>query len=103
MPGQNVLISYGLAPLAPIPDDPAAADALLQLDLLGSRVVLAGSVGLPARVDSWHGDGVFVLYADSAVRFATRDRFDNDLALCTALDAAFNLPRQRVWDELVRR
>ncbi|MEO1235513.1 MAG: type II secretion system protein [Planctomycetota bacterium] len=102
-PGQNVLTSYGLAPLAPIPDNPATADGLPQLDLLGSGAILADSVGLPERVDSRHGDGVHVLHADSAVRFVERDRFDADLELCTSLNAMFNDEQQRIWDELDRR
>ncbi|MEM9881292.1 MAG: type II secretion system protein [Planctomycetota bacterium] len=104
-PGRNTLVSYGLAPLAAIPDDPADANAtnLPRLELQGQRAILADSVGLPERVDSRHGDGVFALYADAAVRFIERDRFDADLELCTALDAAFNDEQQRIWDEIDKR
>jgi prepilin-type N-terminal cleavage/methylation domain-containing protein len=115
---QNVLTSYGLAPIdpddprgefdpinppAPIPDDPANATDLPRLELLGSRAILADSVGLPERVNSRHGDGVFVLHADSAVRWVDRDRFDADLASCIGLDAANNPAQMRIWAELDAR
>ena len=107
-PNQNVVTTYGLAPLtgASVPDDPANADAtnLPRLDaLLPGRAILADSVGLPDRVDSRHGDGVFVLYSDSAVNWVDRDRFDADLETCVGLDAANNPAQQRIWTELDRR
>ena len=103
-PGQNVLTSYGLAPLAEIPDNPQDADNRLpRLEFLGSQAILADSVGLPARVDSRHADGVFVLHADSAVNFAQRERFDTELSQITSLDATFNPQQQAIWDELNRR
>lgn len=100
---QNVLVSYGMAPLAAIPDDPAAATNLPRLELLGARAILADSVGLPERVDSRHGDGVHALYADSAVRWIDRDRIANDLDQITGLDAAFNPQQQAIWDEIDER
>lgn len=107
-PGQlnrNTLVSYGLAPRRDIPDDPATPPpgGLPRLDLLGSRSILADSVGLPARVDSRHGDGVFALYADSGVQWIDRDRFEAELAQCTSLDAAFNPQQQAIWDEIDER
>ncbi|MEM9419225.1 MAG: prepilin-type N-terminal cleavage/methylation domain-containing protein [Planctomycetota bacterium] len=102
-PGQNVLVSYGMAPLAQIPDDPATATNLPKLDLVGQQALLADSVGLPARVDSRHGDGVNALYADSAVRWIERDRFDADLEVITGLDASFNPQQQAIWDEINER
>ncbi len=102
-PGQNVLVSYGMAPLAAIPDDPANATNLPRLELLGQRAILADSVGLPARVDSRHGDGVHALYADSAVRWIERDRIAAELDACTALDATFNPQQQAIWDEIDER
>lgn len=103
MANQNVLTSYGLAPLAQIPDDPATATDLPRLELLGFRAILADSVGLPDRVDSRHGDGVHALYADSAVQWIDRDRIATPLEQCTSLNAAFNPQQQAVWDEIDRR
>ena len=103
MRDQNVLTSYGMAPLAQIPDDPVDANQLPRLELLGQRVILADSVGLPARVDSRHSDGVFALHADSAVRWVERDRFEADLAACTSLSVAFNPQQERIWEELNER
>ncbi|MEO0514050.1 MAG: type II secretion system protein [Planctomycetota bacterium] len=106
-PNTNTLVSYGLAPIARIPDDPDNPgindDPLPQLDLLGQQAILADSVGLPARVDSRHGDGVHALYADSAVRWIDRDRIAADLDQITALDAAFNPQQQAIWDEIDQR
>lgn len=102
-PGQNVLTSYGMAPLAAIPDDPAAATNLPRLELLGFRAILADSVGLPERVDSRHGDGVHALYADSAVRWIDRDRIAAPLDQITSLNAVFNPQQQAIWDEIDER
>ncbi|MEM1028206.1 MAG: type II secretion system protein [Planctomycetota bacterium] len=102
-PGQNVLASYGMAPIDIIPDDPATANDLPQLDLLGQRAILADSVGLPERVDSRHGDGVHALYADSGVQWIERDRFADELDQITALNASFNPQQQAIWDEIDER
>ncbi|MBB6428807.1 type II secretion system protein [Algisphaera agarilytica] len=102
-PGQNVLTSYGMAPLAPIPDDAVNATNLPKLDLLGQQAILADSVGLPERVDSRHGDGVHALYADAAVRWIDRDRFDADLEVITSLSDTFNPQQQAIWDVINER
>ncbi|MEM6854618.1 MAG: type II secretion system protein [Planctomycetota bacterium] len=106
-PGTNTLVSYGLAPIGQVPDDPDNPgpddDPLPQLELLGQRAILADSVGLPERVNSRHGDGVHALYADAGVQWIERDRFADELDQITALNAAFNPQQQAIWDEIDER
>jgi prepilin-type N-terminal cleavage/methylation domain-containing protein/prepilin-type processing-associated H-X9-DG protein len=88
-PGEDVQGGYAMAPLvdagfAELPD------RMVRLDELSSEAIYADGVGLPARVDSRHGDGVHVLFADSAVRWVPRERFDADLEACVGLDPANN-------------
>ncbi|MEM7626699.1 MAG: type II secretion system protein [Planctomycetota bacterium] len=102
-PGTDVQGGYGMAPLvnagfAELPD------RLIRLDELSGEAIYADGVGLPARVDSRHGDGVHVLYADSATRWVNRERFDDDLAASgEPMNSSFNPAQQRIWDEFNRR
>ena len=65
--------------------------------------LLADGVGLPERIESRHTDGVHTLYADSAVNFVNRERFDEALSQCTELSEAFNPQQFAIWDELAQR
>lgn len=67
-----------------------------------AQPLIADGVGLPERVDSRHGDGVYVLYADAGVAWQPRSRFDTPLSQCVGLDAANNPLQQHVWDSLFR-
>ena len=68
--------------------------------MLPGQAMLADGVGLPERLDSRHVDGVHVLYADSAVRWVDRGRFDEPLSRCVGLDPANNADQRLIWDEL---
>lgn len=99
-PGTDVQGGYGMAPLvnAGFGELP---DRLVRLDELSSEAIYADGVGVPERVDSRHGDGVHVLYADSATRWVERERFDADLAVSgEPMNSTFNAAQQRIWDEL---
>lgn len=101
-PGVNVQGGYAMAPLS----DAGFGDlppVLPRLDELFDQAILADGVGLPARLDSRHGDGVHALYADSAVRWIDRDRIATPLKNCTALSPTFNPQQQEIWDEINRR
>lgn len=65
---------------------------------LRDEAILADGAGLPARVDSRHGDGVHALYADAAVRWVPRDAFEQPLSRMTGLDSAHNDDVDEVWD-----
>jgi len=102
-PNVNVLVGYGLAPITEINDNSTSNDGTWpELDLLGSRPILADSFGSPERVDTRHQDGVFALYADSAVRWIDRKRFDTDLAasLDVVPGGVYNTQQQAIWDEI---
>jgi prepilin-type N-terminal cleavage/methylation domain-containing protein len=108
-PGQNVQAGYAMAPLDTAADPWQDAgfgdlpDRMVRLDELSSEAIYADGVGLPDRVNSRHGDGVHVLYADSAVRWVNRDRFDADLSTCTSIDPSHNPAQRAIWAELNRR
>ena len=100
--GVDVQAGFAMAPrvdagFAELPD------RMVRLDELSSEAIYADGVGLPARVDSRHGDGVHVLHADSATRWVDRERFDDDLSQCVGLAPANNGYQQAIWDELNRR
>ncbi len=103
LPGVNVQAGYASYPFVDWGTGTAPLDppGWATLDTLESgQPLLADGVGLPARLDSRHVDFVHVLYADSAVGRVERAVFDEDLAQCTALDAAFNPQQQAIWDAL---
>ncbi len=108
-PGTDVQGGYAMAPLDTATDPWQDAgfgelpDRMVRLDQLSSEAIYADGVGLPARVDSRHGDGVHVLHADSAVRWVERERFDADLATCVGLAPSNNGAQRAIWAELNRR
>ena len=87
---------YACAPLLDWgADQPASMPRLISL---GRAAVLADGVGLPARVDSRHRDGVNVLFADGSARWFERALFDADLRKCQSIGAGSNDAQQRIWD-----
>ncbi len=68
-----------------------------------AQPLIADSVGLPARLDSRHVDGVHVLYADAGVAWRPRDDFETPLNQCVGLAPANNPHQQAVWDILAKR
>jgi prepilin-type N-terminal cleavage/methylation domain-containing protein/prepilin-type processing-associated H-X9-DG protein len=106
--GVNVQGGYAMGPLdtAANPWQDAGfaelPDRLPNLELLSSEPILADGVGLPDRVDSRHGDGVHVLYADSGVRFVQREIFDAELNACLSIDSIYNGDQRGIWAWLRR-
>lgn len=68
-----------------------------------SQPFLADGVGLPARVDSRHGTGVNVLYADAGVSWIDREVFDEPLSRSTELSSAANEHQFAIWELLAER
>jgi hypothetical protein len=62
--------------------------------------LLADGVGMPARVDSRHKDGVNVLYSEGNVRWVPREKFNAYLATSTTMGAGSNDAQQQIWDVL---
>ena len=92
----NIQGGYASAPLfdwgfAELPD------RMARLNRLGGSAILADGVGLPDRVDSRHGSGVHVLFADSAVRWVEREVFDEPLSRCVELDPSHNDDQFEIW------
>lgn len=86
------------------PDELSPAKPWPNLDTLKpAQPLLADGVGLPERLDTRHPDGVHVLYADAAVAWQPRSRFDTPLSACVGLDPANNPLQQQVWDALFER
>jgi prepilin-type N-terminal cleavage/methylation domain-containing protein len=102
-PGVNVEGGYASAPFvdwrfAEFPDT-----MVRLVDLGPGEPLLSDGVGLPARVDSRHVDGVHTLFVDSGVRWTDRTRFDGPLSECTGLSPDFNDAQRRIWDVLAGR
>ncbi len=103
-PGVNVqggyasypFIDWGFAAL------PSAPVRMPRLHELGFAPLLADGVGLGARIDSRHGDGVHVLHGDGGVTFVRRSVFDEPLSRCIGLDASNNAAQLEVWELLGR-
>ncbi len=98
----NVQGGYAMAPLS----DAAYNEfppRMPRLDELFDAAILSDGVGLPARLDSRHGDGVNVLYADSATRWVDRERFNDPLSRCVGLLEENNEDQALIWEELNRR
>jgi prepilin-type N-terminal cleavage/methylation domain-containing protein len=101
-PGISVQGGYASAPFGDWGFAPVS-DAQPRLsDLEPFEPVLADGVGLPARLDSRHRDGVHVLYADSGVRFVERAAFDDPLSRCLAIGPEQNADQMLVWSLLAR-
>ncbi|MCW5552824.1 MAG: prepilin-type N-terminal cleavage/methylation domain-containing protein [Verrucomicrobiae bacterium] len=74
-----------------------------KLEALRPTAVLADIVGLPARVDSRHRDGVNATGNDGSVGWVKRARFNAALSQCTTLDAAWNPAQDEIWRALSAR
>ncbi len=81
---------------------PVAPVRMPRLHELGFAPLLADGVGLGARIDSRHGDGVHVLYGDGGVSFVHRSVFEEPLSGCVGLDAGNNGAQFEVWGLLGR-
>ncbi len=68
-----------------------------------AQPLLSDGVGLPERLDTRHGDGVHVLYADSGVAWRERADFSDPLEQCAGLDPANNPAQQTIWEILGER
>ena len=108
-PSVNVQGGYASYPFldwvwAATPDQLAPPKPWPNLDTLDpTQPLLADGVGLPERLDSRHIDGVHALYADAAVAWQPRDRFDTPLNGCIGIAPANNPLQQQVWDILTDR
>ncbi|MEM6394292.1 MAG: type II secretion system protein [Planctomycetota bacterium] len=102
-PGEDVQGGYASYPFWDwgFGADPPAALGYPNLDEMGpDQPMLADGVGLPARLDSRHRDGVHVLYADSGVQWVDRGRFEVPLNNSMEGDAMHNDHQRLIWDEL---
>jgi prepilin-type N-terminal cleavage/methylation domain-containing protein len=100
--GVSLQGGYGCNPVV----DWAGADTPPQwpkLEALRQTAVLADIVGLPARVDSRHRDGVNATANDGSVGWVKRARFNAALSQCTTLDAAWNPVQDEIWQALSGR
>ena len=95
-PRQTVQGGYACAPL--LDWGSSQPEQMPRLAALGRAALLADGVGLPARVDSRHRDGVNVLFTDGSARWFARELFDADLRQCQTIGASCNDAQQRIWD-----
>lgn len=95
-PRQTVQGGYACAPLTDWGS--GLPSQMPRLAALGRSALLADGVGMPARMDSRHRDGVNVLFADGSARWFDRALFDADLRQCQSIGAAANDAQQRIWD-----
>jgi len=96
-PGVNVQGGYASAPFVDWGFD-ELPETMPRLDRLDpTRPLLADGVGLPARVDSRHCDGVNALYVDSVLLWIERRLIDEQLERCEGLDPANNPHQREIW------
>ena len=93
----NVQGGYASNPLDTDWGTAALPPTLPRLDQLGSVALLSDAIGLPARLDSRHQDGVNVLYSTADVQWFQRPLFNNPLRLCIGLSAANNPQQDSIW------
>ena len=86
--GTNPLVDWGSATF---PENPIRLTNLERIPLI------ADGVGMPARVDSRHKDGVNVVFSDGSGIWVPREKFDADLARCTSPGAGNNPTMDRIW------
>lgn len=105
VPGVNVEGGYASAPLVDwgFSEFPPSAPGMVRLTNLPIGPLLGDGVGLPARLDSRHRDGVHTLFTDSGVRWVPRTRFDQPLSECVGLSPENNDAQRRIWDILADR
>lgn len=89
---------------AETPDQLSSPQPWPNLDRLEpAQPLIADGVGLPARLDSRHVDGVNVLYADAGVAWIERDLFDEPLTQCVEpMTSSQNPLQQAIWEALRR-
>jgi type II secretory pathway pseudopilin PulG len=97
--GRNLQGGYGTNPLvdwasADFPTDP------IRMANLGRVPLIADGVGMPARLDSRHKDGVNVIFTDGSGRWVPREKFNSDLSGCTSIGAGNNVAQDRIWQIL---
>ena len=97
--GTNLQGGYGTNPLvdwagATFPDSP------IRITNIGRIPLIADGVGMPKRVDSRHKDGVNVVFSDGSGAWVPREKFDTDLAGCTAPSPSNNTAQDRIWQIL---
>jgi prepilin-type N-terminal cleavage/methylation domain-containing protein/prepilin-type processing-associated H-X9-DG protein len=97
--GKNLQGGYGTNPLvdwgtAEFPDNPVKLSTLERVPLI------ADGVGMPKRVDSRHKDGVNVVFSDGSGAWVPREKFNAELAGCTAISAGNNAAQDRIWQIL---
>lgn len=109
IPTQNTQGGFASYPFldwvwAPTPDRLIPRRPWPNLDRLApAQPLIADGVGLPERLDSRHIDGVHTLYADAAVQWIDRSRFDQPLSRCSGMSADNNPMQQAIWQVLGER
>ncbi|MEO6739232.1 MAG: type II secretion system protein [Chthoniobacteraceae bacterium] len=98
-PGQTLQGGYGTNPVvdwgtATFPSTPIRLASLARIPLI------ADGVGMPKRVDKRHKDGVNVVSSDGSGSWVPREKFNADLAGCTAPGTGNNAAQDRIWQIL---
>jgi prepilin-type N-terminal cleavage/methylation domain-containing protein/prepilin-type processing-associated H-X9-DG protein len=97
--GTNLQGGYGTNPLvdwgsASFPTHP------IRLANIGRVPLIADGVGMVARVDSRHKEGVNVVFSDGSGSWVPREKFNAVLAGCTAVSPGDNAAMDRIWQIL---
>ncbi len=89
--GTNPLVDWGTSDFPEVP---------IRLTTLPRTPLIADGVGMPARVDSRHKDGVNVIFTDGSGRWVPREKFKSELASCSSISAGNNAAQDRIWQIL---
>jgi len=89
--GTNPLVDWGTAGFPAHP---------IRLANIGRIPLIADGVGMVARVDSRHRDGVNVVFSDGSGAWVPREKFSAVLAGCTAVSPGNNAAMDRIWQIL---
>ncbi len=98
-PGINVQGGYASRPIVDwgLGDTP---NLWPRLDFQTSTALLADGLGQPERVDSRHGTGVNVTFADGSARWVQRAIFAAPLSQCNRVSPACNAAQDQIWAAL---